>query len=182
MRMTLVTGLLMQSVCFFACSVNATEINVVPKSTGEVWGTITHANTHTTHANLVTPANKVSDAALTLKIDNNKVTERVLVLMEGYSQGRIFGSNTSNDLFNFPKDDRHGNQNNRLTKSGEAIITQADWATVKTDGLVNVTFELSARVNSYTAPHAFTAGEMQFTSVRKKSSSLAMFGISAVGL
>lgn len=186
MRMTLVTGLLMQSVCFFACSANATEINVVPKSTGEVWGTITHTTHTNTHTNLVTPTNTVSAAALTLKIaggfDNNNVTERALVLMEGYSQGKIFGSNANNNLFNFPYDGHHGNQNNRLTHSGESIISQADWATVKTDGLVNITFELSDGVNSYTAPHAFTAGEIQFASVRKKSSSLAMFGIGAVGL
>ncbi|MBI82844.1 MAG: hypothetical protein CMJ81_06590 [Planctomycetaceae bacterium] len=179
MRTTLVTGLLVQTVCFFACSANATEINVVPKSTGEVWGTITHTNP-------VTPTNTVPDAARTLKIagglDDNKVTERTLVLMERYSQRRIFDSNTSNDLFSFSNDDYSGNQNNVLTNSGEAIITQADRATVKTDGFVNITFELSDGVNSYTAPQAFTAGEMQFTSVRKKSSSLAMFGISAVGL
>lgn len=183
MRMTLVTGLLMQSVCFFACSANATEINVVPKSTGEVWGTITHTKTHT---NLVTPTNTASDAAFTLKIaavfDNNNTTENVLALMERYSQKRKVDSNTSNDLFRFPNDDHHENQNNRPTNSGEAIVTQVDRAIIKMDGLVDVTFELSDRVNRRTAPHAITVGDVQFPSVLKKSSSLAMFGMAAVGL
>ena len=178
MRMTLVTGLLMQSVCFVACSSNATEMNLVPTSTGEVWGTITYTN----H---VTPANTVSDAVFTLKIagdfDNNNVPVSVLVLMEGYSLGRIFDSNTSNDLFNFPNDDYNGNQNNMLTNSGEVIIAQADWATIVMDGLVDITFELSDGVNCCTAPHAFTAGDIQFASVLEPSS-LAMFGIGAVGL
>jgi hypothetical protein len=133
MRMTLVTGLLMQAVCFFACSANATEINLVPQSKGEARGAVAYAN-------LVTPANTVSantlsDAVFTLNIaggniagdfDNNESPEIANVLIEGYSLGTTFDNNIASYLFDFPNDDDYGDHNSMLTMTGEEIVDQAD--------------------------------------------------------
>jgi len=123
MRMTLVTGLLMQAACFFACSANATEINLVPKSTGEAGGAVAYANR-------VAPANTLSDAVFTLNIaadfDNNESPENAHVLIEGYPLGTTFDNNIANYLFDFPNDDDYGDHNSMLTMTGEEIIDQAD--------------------------------------------------------
>ena len=133
MRMTLVTGLLMQAVCFCACSANATEINLVPQSKGEARGAVAYAN-------LVTPANTVSantlsDAVFTLNIageniagdfDNNESPEIANVLIEGYSLGTTFDNNIASYLFDFPNDDDYGDHNSMLTMTGEEIVDQAD--------------------------------------------------------
>lgn len=126
--MTLVTGLLMQAVCFFAYSVNATEINLVPQSKGEAGGAVAYAN-------LVTPANTLSDAVFTLNIageniagdfDNNESPGIANVLIEGYSLGTTFDNNIASYLFDFPNDDDYGDHNSMLTMTGEEIVDQAD--------------------------------------------------------
>ena len=133
MRMTLVTGLLVQAVCFFACSANATEINLVSQSKEEAGGDVAYAN-------LVTPANTVSantlsDAVFTLNIageniaedfDNNESPEIAHVLIEGYSLGTTFDNNIASYLFDFPNDDDYGDHNSMLTMTGEEIVDQAD--------------------------------------------------------
>jgi hypothetical protein len=128
MRMTLVTGLLMQAACFFACSANATEINLVPKSTGEAGGAVAYAN-RVAPANTVS-ANTLSDAVFTLNIaadfDNNESPENAHVLIEGYPLGTTFDNNIANYLFDFPNDDDYGDHNSMLTMTGEEIIDQAD--------------------------------------------------------
>ena len=110
MRMTLVTGLLMQAVCFCACSANATEINLVPQSKGEARGAVAYAD-------LVTPANTFSDAVFTLNIageniagdfDNDESPEIANGLIEGYSLGTTFDNNIASYLFDFPNDDDYG--------------------------------------------------------------------------
>lgn len=128
MRMTLVTGLLMQAVCFFACSANATEINLVPQSKGEARGAVAYAN-------LVTPANTLSDAVFTLNIageniagdfDNDESPEIANVLIEGYSLGTTFDNNIASYLFDFSNDDDYGDHNSMLTMTDEEIVDQAD--------------------------------------------------------
>jgi len=167
--------------CLFAGAANAALIDLAPQSTSVNGGSITYTN-------LITPTDTFSDALFSLSIagdfDNNNSSESVFVSMEGFSLGRIFDNDTSNDLFNFANDDYLGSHNNMITMTGEAIIPQANWASIIADGFINITFDLSSGVNCCTNPHAFTSGNIQFDNIAAvpEPASLALLVLGLAGL
>ena len=70
--------------------------------------------------------------------------EYVDVSVDGFSLGRVFDNNSSNDAFNFPAD--RGSQNTR-THTGSATIANSVFSGLIADGVLNILFDFSREVN-----------------------------------
>ncbi|MDT0629057.1 PEP-CTERM sorting domain-containing protein [Alteromonas sp. W364] len=129
-------------VCMFLLvggSANAALITFGPSSASGSGPTISFNN-------LVVPSTIMGNATVTLSVngDFNSNFEYLDILFDAFSLGRVFDGNTANDLFNFAGD--IGNQS-RSTLTGVAIISAADFAALISDGLLNLSFDSSSRVN-----------------------------------
>ena len=120
-------------------NVNAAVINFGPVSAGGSGPDISINN-------LVTPTATTSDATMTLNLngDFNSSSEYVDISIDGFSLGRVFDNVTTNDAFNFSGDS--GNQATS-TLTGTAIISQAVFAGLISDGFLNLFFATSPNVD-----------------------------------
>ncbi len=100
-----------------------------------------------TFNNLATPTMITGDATVSLTVngDLNSSHENVLVMLDGLSLGRVLNNITTDDLFNFPNNDR-GNQS-RSNLTGTATISNAAFAPLIADGLLNLSFQFTNAVN-----------------------------------
>lgn len=118
---------------------HAATINFGPSSAGGSGPTILFNN-------LVTPTAILGDATFNFTVngDLNSSNEFVDVSIDGVSLGRVFDNNTTNDPFNFASD--IGNQS-QSDLSGSATISNAIFAPLIADGILNLTFNFSGPVD-----------------------------------
>jgi len=129
-------------------------------------------------SDLPTPTTITGDAIvlLTANGDLENRNETFSVLLDGFSLGVLFNSNTGDDLFDFAGDA----VGNGVTATGSATISQATMASLISDGLLNLTFSLSNQVKKETT----LSGQISFVEAPAAvplPSSLALFGAGLVG-
>ncbi|EBA15814.1 hypothetical protein RSK20926_14324 [Roseobacter sp. SK209-2-6] len=122
-----------------AATAHATTIDFGPTSS-------TTSGANISFDNLVTPTSIIGDATFTFSTrgDLDHVSEYVDVSIDGFSLGRVFDNNSSNDDFDFAGDS--GTQSSS-THTGSATISNAVFASLISDGFLNLLFDYSAGVN-----------------------------------
>lgn len=95
---------------------------------------------------LVAPTTIVGDATFTFTVngDLNGSNEFVEIDVDGFSLGLVFNEDLTDDPFDFAGDEGANVQD----QTGSATISNADFAGLIADGLLDVTFDFSQAVNN----------------------------------
>ncbi|WP_299475618.1 PEP-CTERM sorting domain-containing protein [uncultured Roseibium sp.] len=138
-----------------ATSANAASISFGPTSSNIDNPTISFLN-------LATPTSITGDAIFTFSVggDLSAATEHIDVSIDGFSLGRVFDNDPTNDAFNFTND--QGADGGVF--SGSATIAQAVMAGLIADGLLNLEFKFGTEVNCC-GPVQTLGGQIEFEEV-----------------